>query len=213
MVRLILLTAPIASSLGGVFFGRVGAWMIEGSLELYDIFMGDDAKQDVPSEEPSSKKTSGKTGKTPSKSSKDEKPEEKITESKLYRVRTFILLGRLVASIMFVRRALPLMNNFRKTAHEVAQQISHPTIITKAKLQSGEVIMVDDYRDAYFWLRDNTPEDARIMAWWDCKLRYKKDPFLLLIGTSNSVFPLYRWLPDHWNFESNNDCRREYMES
>jgi asparagine N-glycosylation enzyme membrane subunit Stt3 len=27
--------------------------------------------------------------------------------------------------------------------------------------------MIDDYRDAYFWLRDNTPADARVMAWWD----------------------------------------------
>ena len=27
--------------------------------------------------------------------------------------------------------------------------------------------MVDDYREAYWWLRDNTPEDARVMAWWD----------------------------------------------
>lgn len=172
MVRLILLTAPIASSLGGVFFGRVGAWMIEGALELYDIFMGDDSKRGVPersNEEESSKKASGKVGKTSSKSSKEEKSEEKLTESRIHRLRTFILLGRLVASFIFVLRALPLMTKFRTTAHEVAQQISHPTIITKAKLQSGEVIMVDDYRDAYFWLRDNTPEDARIMAWWDCK--------------------------------------------
>ena len=27
--------------------------------------------------------------------------------------------------------------------------------------------MVDDYREAYHWVRDNTPEDARVMAWWD----------------------------------------------
>ena len=33
--------------------------------------------------------------------------------------------------------------------------------------QTGETVVVDDYREAYFWLRDNTPEDARIMAWWD----------------------------------------------
>jgi dolichyl-diphosphooligosaccharide--protein glycosyltransferase len=26
---------------------------------------------------------------------------------------------------------------------------------------------VDDYRNAYLWLKENTPEDARIMAWWD----------------------------------------------
>ena len=28
-------------------------------------------------------------------------------------------------------------------------------------------MLVDDYREAYFWLRDNTPKDARVMAWWD----------------------------------------------
>jgi dolichyl-diphosphooligosaccharide--protein glycosyltransferase len=28
-------------------------------------------------------------------------------------------------------------------------------------------IIVDDYREAYHWLRDKTPEDARVMAWWD----------------------------------------------
>ena len=27
--------------------------------------------------------------------------------------------------------------------------------------------MVDDYREAYWWLRDHTPKDARVMAWWD----------------------------------------------
>lgn len=37
----------------------------------------------------------------------------------------------------------------------------------KARLRDGTVIKVDDYREAYWWLRDNTPEDSRIMAWWD----------------------------------------------
>ena len=50
----------------------------------------------------------------------------------------------------------------------MAQHISHPTIIQKAQTKAGEEVMIDDYRDAYFWLRDNTPKDARvIMAWWD----------------------------------------------
>jgi len=52
--------------------------------------------------------------------------------------------------------------------HQIAKQISHPTIITKGQnRQTGETVLVDDYREAYFWLRDKTPEDARIMAWWD----------------------------------------------
>jgi len=27
--------------------------------------------------------------------------------------------------------------------------------------------MYDDYREAYFWLRQNTPPDAKILSWWD----------------------------------------------
>ena len=37
----------------------------------------------------------------------------------------------------------------------------------KAQLQTGEWIIVDDYREAYHWLRDHTPKDSRVMAWWD----------------------------------------------
>ena len=27
--------------------------------------------------------------------------------------------------------------------------------------------IIDDFREAYFWLRQNTPEDAKVMSWWD----------------------------------------------
>ena len=27
--------------------------------------------------------------------------------------------------------------------------------------------ILDDFREAYFWLRQNTPEHARVMSWWD----------------------------------------------
>jgi dolichyl-diphosphooligosaccharide--protein glycosyltransferase len=37
----------------------------------------------------------------------------------------------------------------------------------KANLRDGTPVMVDDYREAYWWLRDQTPKDARVMAWWD----------------------------------------------
>jgi dolichyl-diphosphooligosaccharide--protein glycosyltransferase len=48
----------------------------------------------------------------------------------------------------------------------MAVSMSHPTILYKAQNQNdGRPILMDDYREAYWWLRDNTPEDARIMAW------------------------------------------------
>ncbi len=27
--------------------------------------------------------------------------------------------------------------------------------------------ILDDFREAYFWLRQNTPDDASVMSWWD----------------------------------------------
>lgn len=31
---------------------------------------------------------------------------------------------------------------------------------------SGRIIM-DDFREAYYWLRENTADNARVMSWWD----------------------------------------------
>ena len=42
-----------------------------------------------------------------------------------------------------------------------------PPHLLHLSLQTGQEIIVDDYREAYFWLRDHTPADARVMAWWD----------------------------------------------
>ena len=35
------------------------------------------------------------------------------------------------------------------------------------QLSDGSTILVRDYVDAYEWLKTQTPEDARVMAWWD----------------------------------------------
>jgi dolichyl-diphosphooligosaccharide--protein glycosyltransferase len=57
--------------------------------------------------------------------------------------------------------------DFTLTSHHMAIGMSNPQLMFKANLQDGSTVMVDDYREAYWWLRDRTPEDARVMAWWD----------------------------------------------
>jgi dolichyl-diphosphooligosaccharide--protein glycosyltransferase len=49
----------------------------------------------------------------------------------------------------------------------MANQMSNPQIMFKANLRDGTSVMVDDYREAYWFLRDKTPEDSRVMSWWD----------------------------------------------
>merc|ERR1719395_158526 len=56
---------------------------------------------------------------------------------------------------------------FYAYSHSFAQRSSQPQIMFKAQLNNGQQIIVDDYREAYHWLRDRTPKDSRVMAWWD----------------------------------------------
>ena len=63
--------------------------------------------------------------------------------------------------------ALRAYSEFYGYSHRMAEMSSRPQIMFKAQLQNGQTVMVDDYREAYFWLRDKTPDDARVMAWWD----------------------------------------------
>lgn len=44
---------------------------------------------------------------------------------------------------------------------------SSPSVVLASKLPDGSTHIIDDYREAYYWLRQNTPEKAKIMSWWD----------------------------------------------
>ncbi|KAI3724322.1 hypothetical protein L2E82_36094 [Cichorium intybus] len=48
-----------------------------------------------------------------------------------------------------------------------SEAYSSPSIVLAARGAHGQRIIFDDYREAYFWLRQNTPSDAKIMSWWD----------------------------------------------
>eukprot|EP00898_Chlorokybus_atmophyticus_P005715 jgi/Chlat1/6144/Chrsp41S05700 len=48
-----------------------------------------------------------------------------------------------------------------------SEAYSSPSIVLAAKQSDGSRIIFDDFREAYSWLRSNTPPDARVMSWWD----------------------------------------------
>ncbi|XP_055842920.1 dolichyl-diphosphooligosaccharide--protein glycosyltransferase subunit STT3A-like [Episyrphus balteatus] len=48
-----------------------------------------------------------------------------------------------------------------------SEAYSSPSIVLSARSHDGGRIIFDDFREAYYWLQMNTPEDARIMSWWD----------------------------------------------
>jgi len=44
---------------------------------------------------------------------------------------------------------------------------SSPSVVLASRMPDGSQHIIDDYREAYYWLRQNTPENAKIMSWWD----------------------------------------------
>lgn len=44
---------------------------------------------------------------------------------------------------------------------------SSPSVVLASRMPDGSQHIIDDYREAYYWLRQNTPENAKVMAWWD----------------------------------------------
>lgn len=49
-----------------------------------------------------------------------------------------------------------------------ANVLSKPTIIQYAgTLHEGNRFIADDFREAYYWLNQNTAEDDVVMSWWD----------------------------------------------
>ena len=44
---------------------------------------------------------------------------------------------------------------------------SSPSVVLASRLPDGSQHIIDDYREAYYWLRQNTAPNAKIMSWWD----------------------------------------------
>lgn len=44
---------------------------------------------------------------------------------------------------------------------------SSPSVVLASTQADGSMFLIDDFREAYYWLRMNTKDDARVMSWWD----------------------------------------------
>lgn len=44
---------------------------------------------------------------------------------------------------------------------------SSPSVVLASSNPDGSQHIIDDFREAYYWLRQNTPKDAVVMSWWD----------------------------------------------
>ncbi|XP_044137932.1 dolichyl-diphosphooligosaccharide--protein glycosyltransferase subunit STT3A [Bufo gargarizans] len=72
-----------------------------------------------------------------------------------------------VASGMIMVMAFFLVTYTFHSTWVTSEAYSSPSIVLSARGGDGSRIIFDDFREAYYWLRHNTPEDAKVMSWWD----------------------------------------------
>ena len=190
MVRLILLTAPIGSALGGIAAGRLFSWCVQqwagdesdgsnsppptsngsiGTVDPSDTANGKGAKDAKKRKNP--RKIPTATSSTSRSRSKNSNSFEGILSLKhavesASNSREGLFIRRTMTVVVFLL-AYSVAASFIRYCWRLSMDLSNPSIIIQGRLKDGRVVKVDDYREAYWWLRDNTPEDARIMAWWD----------------------------------------------
>ncbi|VDP86306.1 unnamed protein product [Schistosoma mattheei] len=72
-------------------------------------------------------------------------------------VASFMVLLILFLLILFTRHCIWV----------ISSSYSHPSIVLETVDGFGNRHILDDYREAYYWLRENTKADAKVMSWWD----------------------------------------------
>ena len=80
---------------------------------------------------------------------------------KLYRYGIEIV-GVFVAILFFI-----LVTYIFHCTWVAAEAYSSPSIILASKDRFGRRHIIDDFREAYYWLRMNSKPDAKIVSWWD----------------------------------------------
>ncbi|XP_010781843.1 dolichyl-diphosphooligosaccharide--protein glycosyltransferase subunit STT3B-like [Notothenia coriiceps] len=150
MVRLMLTLTPVVCMLSAVAFSSV-----------FEHYMGDDTKREKPPAEDSSdeddKRNSGnlydKAGKVRKHVSEQEKAEEGLGPN----IKSIVTMLMLMLLMMFAVHCTWVTSN----------AYSSPSVVLASYNNDGTRNILDDFREAYYWLRQNTEENARVMSWWD----------------------------------------------
>ncbi|KAL0098382.1 hypothetical protein PUN28_020347 [Cardiocondyla obscurior] len=72
-------------------------------------------------------------------------------------LRNVVVIGMLMLLMMFTVHCTWVTSN----------AYSSPSIVLASYSNDGGRAILDDFREAYYWLAQNTANDARVMSWWD----------------------------------------------
>ncbi|XP_067935491.1 dolichyl-diphosphooligosaccharide--protein glycosyltransferase subunit STT3A-like [Watersipora subatra] len=98
--------------------------------------------------------------------SKKSEPSSKKTSKKTVGELNYPFKNEVATAVVFTMTLFLITYVFHCT-WVTSEAYSSPSLVLSAKSGDGGRVIFDDFREAYYWLRQNTPEDAKIMSWWD----------------------------------------------
>eukprot|EP00010_Vexillifera_abyssalis_P008769 CAMPEP_0201547152 /NCGR_PEP_ID=MMETSP0173_2-20130828/3571_1 /ASSEMBLY_ACC=CAM_ASM_000268 /TAXON_ID=218659 /ORGANISM="Vexillifera sp., Strain DIVA3 564/2" /LENGTH=642 /DNA_ID=CAMNT_0047956093 /DNA_START=239 /DNA_END=2167 /DNA_ORIENTATION=+ len=159
MVRLMLVLAPIAAIFGGIALSSI--------LDMYsaiakrnerDYLEKKNKRTDTKQAGPSSGKRSS-SGKRAALAASRARENKESDAAVLFRQQIpYITISVVTCAMIFFSYHCIWVSS---------EAYSSPSIVLAARGAQGEQIIFDDFRESYYWLRQNSAPDAKIMSWWD----------------------------------------------
>lgn len=161
MVRLLLLSSPALCLLSGIGLSDLIRYLVN-EVKNYQEELPEDL-----SEEETIKRNQEKAKKINNGSFKDNKDAANKTSSiERSDVPEHRMSGQLVLIFLLVL-STTLVSFILHSVWVGAEAYASPSIILANKDRQGNKHIIDDFREAYYWMRMNTKEDSKIVSWWD----------------------------------------------
>eukprot|EP00941_MAST-03F_sp_MAST-3F-sp1_P006178 g6178.t1 len=97
---------------------------------------------------------------------KPKKKESKKKDSKVNGVENREIPAHIASVIIMGLTGILCFYSMHAT-YVASEAYSSPSIVLASRRADGSRVIMDDYREAYYWLRQNTHRDAKVLAWWD----------------------------------------------
>lgn len=160
MVRLMLTLTPVVCVLSAIAFSELFSYSLkEDDLQVVSKQTEQQLlKQTSEHQQKSGKeKTSNQDKNAAAKLKKIRQEREKKEQSVGPTEKTVIAVFVMIVLLMFVVHCTWVTSN----------AYSSPSIVLASYNNDGSRMILDDFREAYYWLSQNTDDKARIMSWWD----------------------------------------------
>lgn len=170
MIRLILTLAPVMCVLGGISFSN----LISSTGRKKDTSTNDDEHEPLCQDISKIDSKNFTSSLSPENSLADDRVCEKISAQSKLNTKDVsapeIKRDDSYFSKFMIKAIVILILGVQSLHCIYVAKVSYSSpsiILTSVDPNTGKIMLMDDFRDAYSWIRQNTAPDAKILSWWD----------------------------------------------